>query len=144
MKTINYYHERSPKSFEEKLDDILLTLEAKFRYSSQDFGINFSDGNSILLQIVRRSMLDTVKDKEFGFGIYLSFDETFSMDKEELKRFQKSAFKDLFEHHIWEGVSCYQLDVRNDKNRIKSISGTILEVVYLKGLSRIEIEACEM
>ena len=127
MKTITYYHERNPSSFEERLEDILKSLEVKFRYSTQDFGINFSDGHTILLQIIRRAMLEKVDDKEFGYGMHLCFDDAFPIDKERLKRFQ-----------------CYQLDLHYDKAHLISISGTILELVYLKDLKNIELEEFEM
>jgi len=144
MKIITYYHARNPSSFEERLEDILMSLEAKFRYSSQDFGINFSDGHTILLQVIRRGMLEKALDPEYGYGIHLCFDDAFPIDKERLKRFHESEIKTRFEYHIWEGIPCYQLDLRNDKAQLISISGTILELVYLKNLEDIEIEEFEM
>jgi hypothetical protein len=132
------------KSFDERLEEILIFTENKYKTSNQDFGINFSYWRVVLFQIVKRTALENSEDNEFGYGVHLSFDDSFPGVKGELERFTNSEFADKFHYHVWDEIPTYQLDLKTDNEQIIELTKKIIEVVYEKEVSKIKIDEFEI
>ena len=128
------------KVFEERLEEQLEIAKANFNEPAKNFGINFSDETMVIFQMIKRTLLEGVQDEDFGFGIHLSFDDSFVETAGELEKFKNSDFADQFEYHSWDGIDTYQLDLKENNDRIKEITKSIIETVYKKDASKIEID----
>ncbi|MCP4267077.1 MAG: hypothetical protein GY777_16155, partial [Candidatus Brocadiaceae bacterium] len=69
--------ELANKSFDERLEEILILTENKYNSSNRNFGINFSHGRMVIFQLIKRTLLENSENNEFGYGIHLSFDDSF-------------------------------------------------------------------
>lgn len=136
--------ELADKSFEERLEEILILTENKYKSSYRNFGINFSHGRMVIFQMIKRNLLENSENQEFGYGIHLSFDDTFPETKGELDRFTNSDFADKFHRHAWDGIPTYQLDLKTDKEQIIDMAKKIIETVYQREVSKIEIDEFEI
>ncbi len=132
------------KTFDERLEEILVLTENKYKSSNRNFGINFSHDRMVIFQIIKRTILEDSENNEFGYGIHLSFDNSFPETKGELERFTNSGFANKFHRHVWDGIPTYQLDLNTDKEQIIELTKKIIEEVYMKEVSEIEIEEFEI
>ena len=132
------------KSFDERLEEILVLTENKYKSSDRNFGINFSHGRMVIFQMIKSTLLENSENNEFGYGIHLSFDDSFPETKEELERFTNSGFADEFHSHVWNGIPTYQINLKTDKQKIIKLTKNIIETVYEKEPSEIEIEEFEI
>lgn len=128
------------KTYEERLDDQLNIAKTHFNEENKNFGINFSSGKMVIFQMIKRTLLEGNQTNEFGFGIHLSFDDSFPETEEELQNFKKLEFKDQFKYHSWDGIDTYQIDLKEDKEKIEELTKKIVEYVYKKDPSKVEIE----
>ena len=136
--------ELANKSFDERLEEILILTENKYKLSNRNFGINFSHGQMVIFQMIKRTLMENSENNEFGYGIHLSFDDSFPETKGELERFNNSDFVDKFHRHVWDGIPTYQLDLKTDKEQIIKLTKKIIEEVYEKEVSKIEIDEFEI
>ncbi|MEL6659767.1 MAG: hypothetical protein AAFN81_18695 [Bacteroidota bacterium] len=136
--------ESANTTFAERLEEVLTLTENKYKSSNRNFGINFSDGQMVIFQMVKRTLLENSETNEFGYGIHLSFDGSFPETKGELERFTNSDFAEKFHHHVWDGIPTYQLDLKVDRDHITEMTKKIIEVVYEKEVSKIEIDEFEI
>ena len=132
------------KSFDERLEEILILTENKYKSTNRNFGINFSHGRMVIFQLIKSTLLENSENNEFGYGIHLSFDDSFPETKGELERFTNSDFANKFHRHVWDGIPTYQLDLKTDKEQIIEISKKIIETVYEREVSKIEIDEFEI
>jgi hypothetical protein len=132
------------KTFDEKLQDVLILIENEYKSPDQNFGINFSHEIMVIFQIIKRTLLENSKNNEFGYGIHLSFDDSFPETKGELQRFINSNFADKFHSHTWDEILIYQLDLKTDKEQIIELTKKIVVEVYEKDVSKVEIEVFEI
>lgn len=132
------------KPFNERLEEILILTENKYKSSNQNFGINFSYGRMVIFQVIKSSLLEKSRNNEFGYGIHLSFDDSFPETKGELDRFTNSGFANKFHLHVWDGIPTYQLDMKTDKKQIIEMTKKIIEIVYEKEVSKVEIDEFEI
>ena len=136
--------EMANKSFDERLEQILILTENKYKSSNRNFGINFSHGQFVIFQLIKSTLLENSENSDFGYGIHLSFDDSFPETKGELERFTNSDFANKFHHHVWDGIPTYQLDLKTDKVQIIELSKRVIETVYKKEVSKIEIDVFEI
>ena len=132
------------KPFNERLEEVLKLTENKYKSSNNNFGINFSSGQMVIFQIIKRTLLENPDNNEFGYGIHLSFDDSFPETKGELERFTNSDFANKFESHVWDGIPTYQLDLKTDREQIIIMTNKIIEEVYQKDVSKIEVDEFEI
>lgn len=132
------------KSFDERLEEILTLTENKYKLSNRNFAINFSHGRMVIFQMIKSTLLKNSENKEFGYGIHLSFDDSFPETIGELERFTNLDFADKFHSHVWDGIPTYQLDLKTDKKQIIEMAKRIIETVYEKEVSKIEIDEFEI
>ena len=127
-------------TYEERLDDQLNIAKTNFSEANKNFGINFLSDNKVIFQIIKRTLLKGNQTKEFGFGIHLSFDDSFPETKEELQNFKNLEFADQFKYHSWDGIDTYQIDLKEDKEKTEELTKKIVKHVYKKDQNKIEIE----
>jgi hypothetical protein len=136
--------ELANKSFDERLEEILILTENKYKSSNRNFGINFSHGRMVIFQMIKSTLLENSENNEFGYGIHVSFDDSFPETKGELERFANSDFANKFHRHVWDGIPTYQLDLKTDKEQIIDMTKKIIETVYEREMSKIEIDEFEI
>ena len=148
-KNMKIENNQMTKPFEEKLLVALNETEKKFKSRQTDFLVDISyrikiDGEEMmspLIQIISRSIFDSVEDKEFGYGISLTFDD----ELESLNRFKNvNNFKDYHYSLFDESVHIYELDLKSDKKAVITNSKLLIEDVYLKKALDAEIDVSEL
>ena len=146
---IKMVNNQMTKPFEERLLVALNKTETKFKSKQTGFLVDISfmvkiDGEEMmspLIQIISRSILDSVEDKEFGYGISLTFDD----ELESLNRFKNvNNFKDYHYSLFDESVHIYELDLKSDKKSAIANSKLLIEDVYLKKALDAEIDVSEL
>jgi len=106
------------KTFEERLDDQLILAQTDYNEASKNFGINFISRRMVIFQMIKRTLLEGVQDEAFGFGIHLSFDDSFSETTDDLQNFKNLKIANDFTYHSWDGIDTYQLDLKDDKEKV--------------------------
>ena len=89
-------------------------------------------------------MLEISKNKEEGFGLHLSFDESFESAKEELANFRKQDYLKEFDYHEFDEIPSYQIDLGRDTNQINEIVKQLIIDVYEQDIELVEIETFEI
>ena len=133
------------KPFIERLKENLNLVEREFLEKGKDFLIDISFG-TILFQIVSNKMLESNKYKKGGFGLHLSFDESFETTKDELTKFRNLTYLKEFSYHELDGIPTYQIDLGKEKKQvIEMVNKIILDVyVFEKDLELVELESFEI
>ena len=148
-KNMKMENNQMTKPFEEKLLVALNETETKFKSRQTDFLVDISykikiDGEEMMspfIQILSRSILDSVEGKEFGYRISLTFDD----ELESLNRFKNvNNFKDYHYSLFDESVHIYELDFKSDKKAVITNAKLLIEDVYLKKAFDAEIDVSEL
>jgi len=127
------------KPFKQRLSKELETMEKELIMNKKDFAINIST-ETVLFQIVSNKVLELNTNKERGFGLHLSFDES----KEELAKFRSKEYSEEFSYHDLDEIPTYQIDLGMDKNRLEELVNKIIIDVYQEEITTIKIDNFEM
>lgn len=132
------------KPFSDRLRYEMLNAENIYIDKNKDFTINVCGKNEVLFQIVSNAMLESGLENKKGFGLHLSFDQSFDDCKKEIKKFRKTKYANEFDYHELDEIPTYQIDVGNDKKRLEElIKGLIIEV-YEEELELIDLDNFEI
>lgn len=129
--------------FLKRLTKELDHIQSDYIKAERYFVTNIMSSRSVILQIISNQMLHKKSNKISGFGIHLSFDESFEESAEELKNFKIQGFdKDFLFSNIDE-VPIYQIDLGLDIERIKTMIVKLVENVFEENIERLELETFE-
>lgn len=132
------------KSFSERLIDELNFAEKEYINKEKGFAINISSPNTTLFQIVNSNMLESKDDNKKGFGLHLSFDESFDESIEEINKFRNQDYSNNFDYHDLDEIPTYQIDLETDKEQIKKLVIQIIKDVYEQEVETIETDNFEI
>lgn len=132
------------KPFSERLKSELIFAEKEYLERKKDFAINISSTNSVLFQIINSKMLESNKNGNPGFGLHLSFDESFEESKEEIEKFRNQQYSKEFAYHDLDDIPTYQIDLGNDKERIEKLVKRLIDDVYEQEIETIETDNFEI
>ena len=131
------------KPFSDRLIDELIYAEKEYIQKDKGFAINISSPNSTLFQIVNNNMLESKEDNQKGFGLHLSFDESFEESLEEISKFRKQEYSKDFNYLNLDDIPTYQIDLGTDKERTEKLVKRIIEDVYEQKIEVIETDNFE-
>ncbi len=132
------------KPFSDRLIDELVHAEKEYIQKDKGFAINISSPNTTLFQIVNSNMLESKEDNIKGFGLDLSFDESFEENLEEISKFKKQEYSKDFKFVILDNIPIYQVDMGTDKKRIEKLVKRIIEDVYEQEIKMVGIDSFEI
>jgi hypothetical protein len=132
------------RTFDERLREELNYAENEYIKNEKDFAINISSPNSVLFQIISSRMLEISTNGKSGFGLHLSFDDSFEESKEEIEKFRKQDYSKDFEYHDLDDIPTYQIDLGKDKNRIEELVKRLIEDVYEQRIETIDTDNYEI
>jgi len=140
------YHSKGNKKFEKpfatRLAKEIDLAEKKSLSKNENFLIDISLG-SILFQIVHTEMLEINNENTNGFGLHLSFDESFKSSQVEIANFKRQDYLKEFNYHNLDGIPTYQIDLGRNKERIVNLVSQIIVAVYEIELEFVEVEYFE-
>lgn len=103
-------------------------------YSEDNHGIIYTvfKNDTAIIQVVHSSFIAEVKgpDSKFGLAIAISFDETFSEEIVNHKKFKNSKYFSEFEAYEWNGVPCYAVNMEMDFQLTAKMVTDILTDIY--------------
>lgn len=132
------------KPFFERLKEELNYAEGEYIKKDKDFAINISSPNSVLFQIISSRMLEKNTNGISGFGLHLSFDDSFEESREELEKFRMQDYSKDFEYYDLDEIPTYQIDLGNDKERIGELVKHLIENVYGQETETIDTDNFEI
>jgi len=141
-----FYHnkasakKRFEKPFSKRFKEELTKVEKEYMKKDEDFVINISGQQSVLFQIISRRMLASNKDIDKGFGLHLSFDQSFEEETERIVKFRRTKYAEQFEYHEWDGIPTYQIDTGKDKKRLEKLIKGLIKEVYEQEVEGIELD----
>lgn len=144
------YHSRkhqnlkSDKPFSERFDEVVKAIQQKSISKGDDFIINISStsGSHTLFQIISSRMLENPKES-LGFGLHLSFDDSFSESIEELRLFKQTTYYKDFDNIILDDIATSQIDIGNDLERLKGLVAKLYVDVYQEDFENIIIHRAD-
>lgn len=128
--------------FSERLNQAIKFCEEEYLKKNKDFVIDISS-NEVLFQIVSSAMLE-IKGGGKGFGIDLSFDDSFEETKKQVERFNLQEYSKEFKLHNIDGIPTYQLDLGNDEIKLEQLVIKIIKDVYMENLKTTEVDHLEI
>ncbi|MGK0364037.1 MAG: hypothetical protein ACI85O_001091 [Saprospiraceae bacterium] len=131
------------KIFKERLVDELRNAEEKYIKNEKDFVIDLSTG-TVLFQVVSNKMLEISGNRERGFGLHLSFDESNDESQEEITKFKSKGYSNEFNYHDLDEIPTYQIDLGMDRIRLVKLVQAIVKDVYEEDLETVKIDNFEM
>ena len=147
MQMINHNPEREERKFDkpfiQRLRSELKIAETAYLENSKDFAINIGVG-TVLFQIVSNKMLEINRNKERGFGLHLSFDESLDESIEEIAKFRHQEYANDFDYHDLGEIPTYQIDLGLDKKRLEKLIKKIVIDIYEDELEMIGFDSFEI
>ena len=132
------------KPFNERLNKDLDNVKSNYLENNENFAVNISAPGFTLFQIIHSNMLESNNNKDFGYGLHLSFDDSFADSKDEIRRFKNQAYAADFDYHDLNEIPTYQINLQENKARLVELVGSIIEDVYQRDIETIEIDAFEV
>ena len=103
-------------------------------YSEPNHGFIYTvfENDSAQIQVVHCSFIQELKttNTEFGLAIAISFDETFTDEIENHKRFKNSEYFSKFTAYEWDGIPCYGINMEMDYEGTATMMTGILLNIY--------------
>lgn len=103
-------------------------------YSEDNHGIIYTvlKNDTAIIQVVHSSFIAEIKgpDSKFGLAITISFDETFSEEIVNHKKFKNSKYFSEFVAYEWNGIPCYAVNMEMDFQLTAKILTDILTDIY--------------
>lgn len=147
MQMLNHHPKRVErkfdKSFIQRLRGELKTVEATYIENRKNFAINIGTG-TVLFQIVSNKMLELNPNKERGFGLHLSFDESFDDNVKEIAKFRNKEYSNEFDYHYLDEIPTYQIDLGMDKKRLEKLVKKIVIDIYEEELEIVGLDNFEI
>ena len=149
MQRLNHYElfkeiKKFDKPFSQRLMDELNFAEKEYIKTEKGFVININSPNTTLFQIVNSNMLESKVGDKKGFGLHLSFDDSFDESIEEISKFRNQYYFNNFNYHYLDEIPTYQIELEMDKEQIKKLVIQIIQNVYEKNLETVEIDNFEI
>lgn len=132
------------KPFETRLSNMLDRVEHDFIAKDKDFVINIASPRVVLFQVVSRRILESTLDEKRGFGLHLSFDDSFEESLEEIKKFRATTYSNDFQYYDLDNIPTYQIDVKEDKKQLEHLVKKIVQEVYQEDAENIELDVFEI
>jgi len=129
------------ESFQVGFEKIIKKAKTDYLAKQKIFIIDVAEGSMLLFQIVSPTILDSVKTEK-GFVIYLPFDTSGEEAKEELERFKKTTYFEVFELDVFDGMPTYYLAFEDEKKLIK-LCAKIIKDVYQVEVEKVEFDIME-
>lgn len=130
--------------FVKRIHDEIIKSEIEFLRENKNFAINISTSSVTLFQIISSKMLESNGDNKIGFGLHLSFDDSFEETKVELSKFKSQDFSKEFEYHNLDEIATYQLYLGTDINRIEKLVRSLVVKVYEHEIESIIVDRFEI
>jgi len=111
--------------------------------SDKNFAINIGTGTT-LFQIVSNEMLETKRYRELGFGLHLSFDDSFDEMNEEISKFRSKEYSKRFDFYNLDDIPTYQIDLGTNIDELVVLVQSILIEVYGENIEMIEMDSFEI
>lgn len=124
--------------------ELLGLVEQQYNADEKLFLIDISTENLVLFQLVHRKLKEKYEDDAFGYCIHFAFDQSFQSSTEELNKFKQIGLDTLADYSEWDGIPTYQIDMRNNKEKIADIVEKTFSEVYGFDSSSIFISVYEM
>ncbi|MFT6322348.1 MAG: hypothetical protein ACJAT4_003284 [Granulosicoccus sp.] len=129
------------ESFQVGFEKIIKKAKTDYLAKQKIFIIDVAEWSMLLFQIVSPTVLDSVKTEK-GFVIYLPFDTSGEEAKEELERFKKTTYFEVFELDVFDGMPTYYLAFEDEKKLIK-LCAKIIKDVYQVEVEKVEFDIME-
>ena len=144
-----FYHNKISKkkqfedSFSERLRQELLKVENNYLKKGKDFVINIAGEKSVLFQVVGIKMLESNEGNDQGFGLHISFDQSFEEETDRIAKFRQTEYAKAFHYHEWDGIPTYQMNLGNDKKQLEILIKRLVEEVYEYEIESIDLDNFE-
>ncbi len=135
---------KNKEPFEILLLKALEKAESEFIEKGKKIGIDIVAENQIVFQIISNKLLEKQQTKENGFGLDLSFDQSFAEQREEILRFKESRYYQEFNSHLLNEIPTYQKDLGTDKEEISSHIKGLLKEVYIVKKEQVSFDVFEI
>ncbi len=149
MQMIYHPSERKERqNFEEPFDKRFLeelnNAEEEYIKKKRNFVINISNANTVLFQIVSNKILETNRIKKRGFGLHISFDDSFEEGIEEIAKFRSKEYAKNFDYHNLGNIPTYQIDLGTNRKRLEELVKKIVVDIYKEDIEIIETDNFEI
>jgi hypothetical protein len=132
------------KSFHERLNKELDNVKLNYVEKNENFVVSLNAPDCTLFQIIHSNMLESNNNKDFGYGLHLSFDDSFEDSKDEIRRFKKQDYASDFNYHNLDEIPTYQINLQENKARLIELVETIVGEVYQRDIETIDLDAFEV
>lgn len=114
---------------------ILQEARENFNLGNSNFVIDFFANNVCQLQIIDMQMAEQFglldyRTGEFGFVVYLCFDESSPEDAAKLEKFKSMPMEATFGYNTYQGIPCYGRNLGTDVDEVAKILAFLLIHVY--------------
>ena len=149
MQMIYHHPEREGKNnfdkpFYDRLSKELQNAKLEYIDNHKNFAIDLSNTSTNLFQIVNNKMLEVNSNLSNGFGLHLSFDDSFDECKEEIQKFRSKDYSRYFDFHNLDRIPTYQIDLGMNIEQLIELVGKIIVEVYEENPEKIEIDKFEV
>jgi hypothetical protein len=111
------------------------------KYQPGRFIVNISTSGGVLFQLMPREFLEGQNNSKHGYGLHVVFDYDDEASMERLERFNEIAEgRDWIFYEI-DGVPTYQIDLREEEEKLQQVAAKLFETVFLMDENQIAIDS---
>jgi hypothetical protein len=117
---------------EKQLKEEIKNITETYGDPNHGFIYTVFENDSAQIQVVHSSFIQELKTTraEFGLAIAIAFDESFSDEIENHKKFKISKYFSKFTAYEWDGIPCYGINMKTDYESTAIMLTGILKDVY--------------